>query len=86
LGGGDRRPPRKRKKQILPSAQDPKSEFGQSFQNFSKVSSENSETGWAKKQAGSSRIMKRAFLKGFEIMSKSQGFVHINGGSTMISG
>jgi len=63
LGGGDRRPPRKRKKQILPSAQDPKSEFGQSFQNFSKVSSENSETGWPKKQAGSSRIMGRPFWK-----------------------
>ena len=48
------------------------------FQNFG--------TGWAKKQAGSSRIMERAFLKGFEIMSKSQGFVHINGTSTTVSG
>ena len=37
--------------------------LGNFFKNFSKVFSENSETGWAKKQAGSSRIMGRPFWK-----------------------
>ena len=39
--------------------------LGNFFKNFSKVFSENSETGWLKKQAGSFRIMGRPFLRVF---------------------
>ena len=49
--------------------------FFQSFRNLSKVPSENLETDWAKKQAGSSRITDMAFLKGFELCLRLENFI-----------
>ena len=57
--------PREReKKRILPAQQDPMSNFGK-FSKFLKDFLENSKMGWAKKQAGSSRIMEMPFLRFF---------------------